>query len=370
MPRLPTSLLRRARAIDPLLPALLGPCRELGAAQNELRWLREHVDEVAEARRRKGDRISRISMLADVVQQRASGKPLQYIFGTEFFGDLEICCRPGVLIPRQETAASVSHLTHLIRHAKDLPSELRVLDICTGTGCIPLLFQHEFGIRHDVNLRLLGIDISKKSVHLASQNFLRMRKNPTFRRSDKIEFMLADAWADPFDDLESCILPVKTSLNISRRPQFWDIVISNPPYISPSAYWKTTTRSVRHFEPKLALVPPAATEQSDNEQGDAFYPKILRIARDAEAKIVLLEVADLDQAIRVARTAQQSGVFDGIEIWCDQPGLPSLVEDGEFPVIGQGNGRSVLCWRGAGASWLGKNLSTLDERRLQRSYRY
>ena len=100
MPRLPTSLLRRARAIDPLLPALLGPCRELGAAQNELRWLREHVDEVAEARRRKGDRISRISMLADVVQQRASGKPLQYIFGTEFFGDLEICCRPGVLIPR------------------------------------------------------------------------------------------------------------------------------------------------------------------------------------------------------------------------------------------------------------------------------
>lgn len=100
MPRIPTSLLRKAYANDPLLPRLLPPCRDLHAAQNELRWIREHVDDVARARRAKGDCVSKSAFLRDLVQQRATGKPLQYLLGTEYFGDLEISCRPGVLIPR------------------------------------------------------------------------------------------------------------------------------------------------------------------------------------------------------------------------------------------------------------------------------
>ena len=100
MPRIPTATLRRAYAIDKLLPRLLGPCRDLNAAQNELRWLREHVDDVAAARRAKGKGISKSALLRDLVRQRAQGRPLQYVLGTEFFGDLELRCRPGVLIPR------------------------------------------------------------------------------------------------------------------------------------------------------------------------------------------------------------------------------------------------------------------------------
>jgi hypothetical protein len=100
MPRITTSLIRKARAIDALLPALLAPCRELQAAQNELRWLREHVEKVAKARRAKGDTIAKASLLRQLVRERAAGKPLQYLLGTEYFGDLEIRCRPGVLIPR------------------------------------------------------------------------------------------------------------------------------------------------------------------------------------------------------------------------------------------------------------------------------
>lgn len=100
MPRIPTALLRKAYTIDPLLPALLAPCRDLGSAQNELRWLREHVDKVARARHARGDIIAKGALLRDLVTQRASGKPLQYILGTEYFGDLELRCAPGVLIPR------------------------------------------------------------------------------------------------------------------------------------------------------------------------------------------------------------------------------------------------------------------------------
>jgi methylase of polypeptide subunit release factors len=100
MPRIPNRLLRKAHAVDPFLPALLAPCRDLQAAQSELQWLREHVERVAKARRSRGDTLSKGSLLRQLVTERASGKPLQYTLGTEFFGDLEIRCRPGVLIPR------------------------------------------------------------------------------------------------------------------------------------------------------------------------------------------------------------------------------------------------------------------------------
>lgn len=100
MPRIPTALLRKARTIEPHLPALLAPCRDLHTAQNELRWLREHVEKVAKARRAKGDKLAKGALLSQLVRERARGKPLQYILGSEYFGDLEIKCKPGVLIPR------------------------------------------------------------------------------------------------------------------------------------------------------------------------------------------------------------------------------------------------------------------------------
>jgi methylase of polypeptide subunit release factors len=100
MPRIRNSLLRKAHAIDPFLPALLAPCRDLQAAQSELRWLREHVNRVAKARSARGDTVSQGALLRRLITERASGKPLQYVIGNEYFGDLEIRCRPGVLIPR------------------------------------------------------------------------------------------------------------------------------------------------------------------------------------------------------------------------------------------------------------------------------
>ena len=94
MPRIHPRAVWQARAIDSLLPRLLLVCRDLRSAQLELRWLREHV-----ARHQTSeDRIYKT--LNDFVLRRSRGEPLQYILGTEYFGDLEIVCRPGVLIPR------------------------------------------------------------------------------------------------------------------------------------------------------------------------------------------------------------------------------------------------------------------------------
>lgn len=107
MPRLPNALLRRARALSPHLPLLLRACRDLRSARNELRWLGEYVDSVtkkeggrdgrAKGREREREREER---LRGLVRERARGAPLQYLVGSEWFGELEIGCRRGVLIPR------------------------------------------------------------------------------------------------------------------------------------------------------------------------------------------------------------------------------------------------------------------------------
>lgn len=96
MPRIPPALLGQARQLDPLLQSLLPVCGDLPSSQNELRWLRDHAVDWAWRQSPGSENL----ILRQLVDRRAKGEPLQYILGTEFFGDLEMRCRPGVLIPR------------------------------------------------------------------------------------------------------------------------------------------------------------------------------------------------------------------------------------------------------------------------------
>jgi methylase of polypeptide subunit release factors len=103
MPRLSNALLRHARTINPLLPLLLRTCRDLPSAHNELRWLRQHVDARLEAK--FGDKKDvpeklRRRCVVSLCRRRARGVPLQYLLGSQPFGELDVLCRKGVLIPR------------------------------------------------------------------------------------------------------------------------------------------------------------------------------------------------------------------------------------------------------------------------------
>ena len=130
MPRLSNALIRAALRADHnkrLLIPLLRACRDLGEARRELRWLKEHVQRAVEAlttpppprlfshaqMSTAGTSVSSKttlkaeivrarsrSRLARLCEARGRGVPLQYILGTAFFGDLELACKPGVLIPR------------------------------------------------------------------------------------------------------------------------------------------------------------------------------------------------------------------------------------------------------------------------------
>jgi methylase of polypeptide subunit release factors len=94
MPRLPPSLFWQAkREISPLAAQLLPACRDLQSAANELRWIREHV-------RNTKSPIPPGLRVWNLVEERGKGIPLQYVLGSQPFGDLDIKCRPGVLIPR------------------------------------------------------------------------------------------------------------------------------------------------------------------------------------------------------------------------------------------------------------------------------
>lgn len=95
MPRIPPSALRQAYRISPHAAALLPACRDLPSALNELRWIREDVRAL-----RPESAVAAELQVASLCRRRGRGEPLQYVLGTQPFGDLEMKCRPGVLIPR------------------------------------------------------------------------------------------------------------------------------------------------------------------------------------------------------------------------------------------------------------------------------
>ncbi|KIV98929.1 uncharacterized protein PV09_09315 [Verruconis gallopava] len=352
MPRLSPRLLKLAWKENPLLPLLLRACRDLNSARLELKWLREHAQEMAKTKRCTPWK----SLLHQFCRARSLGQPIQYILGTEFFGELELICRPNVLIPRQDTSAWVLHLVEVLnKNAAQLPANIKVLDLCTGSGCIPLLFAHAFtGLQASgsTSLKLLGIDVSSTAIELANRNKEEQLTPASECTSKHLEFSQADIMSD---DRSSSSSPPSLLKVLDDRGQLqWDIILSNPPYISPEQFNRVTARSVRKFEPKLALVPESQHRRwSGAETGDVFYPRLLELARLLESKVLVMEVGDLDQAKRVASQALGDGRWYGVEIWRDEPRTPDEDEarHGCVRIRGRGNGRSVICWTEEVDTW-------------------
>lgn len=262
---------------------------------------------------------------------------------------------------RPETATIVSHLISILKSRglkQEFGSTLRVLDLCTGSGCIPLLFEHELRAAAksaDVQLQVLGVDISPHAISLAKKNLDHVRGIKSSREipdpstHSPVVFERADIMRDA---------------DILSKQRAWDIIISNPPYISRADYTFKLDRSVRHFEPRLALVPSLTTKPISNswlqelvasipssaldglEPEDAFYPRIAHIARISGAKALLVEVGDMAQARRVAGMCRGQGL-GRVEVWKDELRHDGgAVDDGSGIVVrGSGEGRAVFCSR-------------------------
>lgn len=208
----------------------------------------------------------------------------------------------------------------MIRRATEASGtkSLSVLDLCTGTGCIALLLQALLA-PHIEQLRVIGIDISPAALQLARRNLTHNLERGflTDRASADVQFRLADVLGDG----EHGIPTVEAVLFDQGLPAC-DLLVSNPPYVSLSDFRDgTTARSVRRFEPKLALVPPSRHGQvlDLGRPEDIFYGRIITLSLKLRARITVLECGDLMQARRVAAihelvTAEDSEDFS-VEIW-------------------------------------------------------
>ena len=232
-----------------------------------------------------------------------------------------------------------------------------------------MLLRHELYKQPNISSsvdHIVGVDISSEALQLAEENkkdqLKQFRGNPKSRAYAALhgmQFIQADLLASP--KLGSLgILKKLDELRSKGRKVNYDILISNPPYISKSAYLETTEASVREYEPKLALVPRSPSNKHTVHDGDTFYPLLWKLGIHLKSKIALFEVADMEQARRVAAMAQKRWKF--VEIWRDDPGATTsekeyvdieCIHRPKVRVRGTGNGRSVVAYTIEGERWRG-----------------
>ena len=183
--------------------------------------------------------ISDEEELKEIIEELKTGKPYQQILGhTEFYGK-KFFVDENVLIPRPETEELVELAKIEIQNLKSKIQNLKLLDIGTGSGIIPITLKKYFP-----NAEISAMDISEKALEIA-------KKNAEFHKKE-INFIQADF--------------LNTELT-----ENYDIIISNPPYIGIEENIEIED-SVKGFEPNIALFSPTS---------DAliFYKKI---AKDGE----------------------------------------------------------------------------------------
>lgn len=147
-------------------------------------------------------------------------KPIQYILGkTEFFG-LQFKVNNHVLIPRPET----EELVDWILQNANIESELRILDVGTGSGCIAISLA-----KHLVNSKIIALDISSEALELA-------KENANLNNVD-VKFVQANI--------------LDKNINFTRDKKF-DIIVSNPPYVKMKDKDQIKP-NVLNYEPHLAL---------------------------------------------------------------------------------------------------------------------
>lgn len=169
--------------------------------------------------------------LEEGIKRLEAGEPVQYIVGdVDFYGNI-IKVNKSVLIPRRETEELVEKtLMYIKKHFKN--QNLNILDIGTGSGCIPITIK-----KHLPDSSLTGLDISKEALLVAKDN----------AKCNEVDIKF----------IESNIFS-----NINDK---YDIIISNPPYIRED---EEIMDIVKNNEPHLALYAP--------NNGLYFYDKIIK----------------------------------------------------------------------------------------------
>lgn len=220
------------------------------------------------------------------IQRRKDREPTAMILGEWDFMGLTFRLNKSTLIPEQDTEVLVETALEELKRRGLGEAPLRILDLCTGSGCILLSLLH--GLR---NAGGLGTDLSEEALEAARENAVRLGLQ------ERAAFRQGDLW-EPVGD------------------ERFDLIVSNPPYV-PTEVIPTLEPEVRCGEPYAAL--------DGGEDGLVFYRRIMREAAGhlKPSGIIIVE-SGFDEAPQIAALMQDQKLR-GIRTVKDYGGLDRVV---------------------------------------------
>lgn len=220
------------------------------------------------------------------IQRRKDREPTAMILGEWDFMGLTFRLNKSTLIPEQDTEVLVETALEELKRRGLGEAPLRILDLCTGSGCILLSLLHQLR-----NAGGLGTDLSEEALEAARENAVRLGLQ------ERAAFRQGDLW-EPVGD------------------ERFDLIVSNPPYV-PTEVIPTLEPEVRCGEPYAAL--------DGGEDGLVFYRRIMREAAGhlKPSGIIIVE-SGFDEAPQIAALMQEQKLR-GIRTVKDYGGLDRVV---------------------------------------------
>jgi release factor glutamine methyltransferase len=228
---------------------------------------------------------TQLAVFRNLIARRLQWEPVAYITGRKEFWSFSLEVNNSVLIPRPDTEIIVEEALNIYRKIDS--SEMRILDIGTGSGAIAIAIALEI-----TSAKVVATDISQVAFNMAQKNAA------TLGLKEKIDFLLGNLF-EPVDG-------------------FFDIIICNPPYISAQDYEKLPA-GVKNYEPQEALLA--------GKSGLEFYEKLIYQAAGFLQKNgwLLVEIGAKQEA-GVRGIMEAAGIYDSIEMRRDYAGLPRVIK--------------------------------------------
>lgn len=256
-----------------------------------------------------GDRevsVEEYDRYRELIRRRAAHVPLQHLTGEQDFMGLPFIVNENVLVPRQDTEVLVEEVM------KHLHDGMRILDVCTGSGCILLSLLH-----YSNDCEGVGVDLSGQALAVARENYGRLLAG---RPEMKARFLEGDLFGALTlageSDGRTVSDGVKPDGGTNGPQDRFDVIVSNPPYIKTDVI-DTLMPEVREHEPMMAL--------NGGADGLVFYR---RIAGEAGAYLngggMLFFEIGCEQAADVREIMEGAG-FREVEVVKDFAGLDRVV---------------------------------------------
>ena len=233
-------------------------------AAHDARVIFEKIGGVPKSQLVFRDAESTCESISSAVSRRAAREPLQYIIGEVDFYNESYKVTPDCLIPRADTEILVDYAV------RNIPSGKRLLDLCTGSGCVAIST-----LKNTDKTVAVAVDKSAAALGIAREN---AERNGVFER---IEFFEKDI------------------LNEKTEGKFFAL-LSNPPYVTEGAYRELAPEI--YFEPSMAFL--------GGECGTVFYERIISDYKNSleDGGFMALEIG-YDQALAAKNIAEKNGFF-------------------------------------------------------------